>query len=108
MGQIARVVSGFAILWKIRLPTINSDIVDRVVILNFAGDESVPFRVVFYVGRRRAAAAVRGGLKIWKIGFSGYSSSLKVLYLFVYWRWGLLNSGPGCVGDSNSPTPKKH
>ena len=57
--------------------TINSDIADRVVILNFAGDESFRFRFVFEVGRRRAAAAARGprGLKIWKIGFSGYSSS---------------------------------
>ena len=78
---MARVASGFARLWKIRLPTINSDIADRVVILNFAGDESVRFRFVFEVGRRRAAAAARVGLKIWKIAFSRYSSSLKVLYL---------------------------
>ena len=74
-------MSGFARLRKIRLPTINSDIADHVVILNYAGDESVRFRFVFEVGRRRAAAAARGGLKIWKIAFSRYSSSLKVLYL---------------------------
>ena len=51
------------------------------VVLNFAGDESVRFRFVFKAGRRRAAAAARGGLKICKIEFSGYSTALKGLYL---------------------------
>ena len=60
MDQIARVASGLARLWKKRLPEINSEIAYRVVIVDFAGDEDVRFRLVFKVGRRRAAAAARG------------------------------------------------